>query len=291
MKMKEFSAKVNIPETTIRYYISNGIFIPERYTENYMGRKNYDFTENDVEQLKRIALLRKYDFSMKDIKDLSEGKTAVAEILQSKITAFEKKVESEKESLTVLQSALQNHPTDSDSLCELLNNPIIEQSPIPNIDDSSAYKSMYYRAKKAVKIALIAIIVLLVLHFLLIPFAIRSIGKNVGGNIEEVHVHFVSSEIHSQEEIDDAIRSAMNYFALNFKGCTLTDIEYAGDELTKAEASFIEREAENTIVLVSTFETGPIQWDAFEVNSTYSYWSWCLKKVAGKWVVVNYGYG
>ena len=69
-------AKTGLTDRAIRLYIENELVKPE-CDENYNGRKSIEFSENDVENLKNIALLRKADFSIQEIKSLQiGGKTA-----------------------------------------------------------------------------------------------------------------------------------------------------------------------------------------------------------------------
>ncbi|MBR0541180.1 MAG: MerR family transcriptional regulator [Clostridia bacterium] len=148
MKLKELASATDISERTIRYYISDGVFVPEKYSESYTGRKSYDYTENDVKRLKQIALLRKYDFSIKDIKDFFDGKAEVAEVLKANIEKARRNEETQKDNIAVMENALLENPQTIDELCEALSNPIAEKMPIPNIDEQSAYKPMYKKTKK-----------------------------------------------------------------------------------------------------------------------------------------------
>ena len=71
MKIKEVMEQTGLTDRAIRLYISNGLVTPENQ-KNYTGRNNYNFTDDDVTMLKRIALLRKADFSIQEIKSLHE---------------------------------------------------------------------------------------------------------------------------------------------------------------------------------------------------------------------------
>ena len=57
-------------------------------SRGYTGRNSFDFSEEDVEALQKIALLRKADFSIEQIKALQSGgeeaKTALSEYLEEK---------------------------------------------------------------------------------------------------------------------------------------------------------------------------------------------------------------
>lgn len=288
MKMKELSSRVNIPETTIRYYINDGIFIPESYTENYEGRKNYDFTENDVERLNQIAVLRKYGFTMKSIKQLSKCETDALSALRERIDDEKQSIKIQNDNVEKMEEALQMQPSSMKELCDVLNSPIIEKTPIPSIDEQSAYKPMYERVSKCTKIAYIILFALLILW---VVGVVAFYHANNQGNVDNVQVVSVESQIHSQEEIESAIKAVKRYFSWHLRDCIMTEIEYAGDERTQDEAIYAEESVKNIIVLDSSFDVGLSGVDgSFEPNSTYG-WSWVLKKEAGHWKVISYGYG
>ena len=72
MKIKEICEKTGLTDRTVRYYIEEGLISPF-YTENYLGRKAFDFSEQDLDKLKSIATLRSFGFSVEEIKALSLG--------------------------------------------------------------------------------------------------------------------------------------------------------------------------------------------------------------------------
>lgn len=53
-----------------------------------------------------------------------------------------------------------------------------------------------------------------------------------GGDISRVNTHNVNSEIYSQEDINAAIDTIKKEFMMNWGGCTLTEIYYAGGVVT-----------------------------------------------------------
>lgn len=98
--------------------------------------------------------------------------------------------------------------------------------------------------------------------------------------------HEVDSKIYSKEDIDSAIETIKNEFITDWKGCTLTEIYYAGDE-------FADRnDADEVIVLLSTFDVDSSGGDgSLDPNSTYSNWNWILVRTnGGEWVHVDHGY-
>ena len=67
MKIKAVCEQTGLTDRTIRYYIEEGLIAPA-YTENYMGRKTFDFSEADIRALADIAVLREFSFSIEEIR-------------------------------------------------------------------------------------------------------------------------------------------------------------------------------------------------------------------------------
>ena len=114
-----------------------------------------------------------------------------------------------------------------------------------------------------------------------------------GGDVSEVNTHNVNSEIYSQEDINAAIDTIKKEFMMNWGGCTLTEIYYAGDDSSKDHQDWADRNnADEVIVLLSSFDVDSSGGDgSLNPNSTYSDWSWILVRTnGGKWQHVDHGY-
>ena len=114
-----------------------------------------------------------------------------------------------------------------------------------------------------------------------------------GGDISRVNTHNVNSEIYSQEDINAAIDTIKKEFMMNWGGCTLTEIYYAGDDSSKDHQDWADRNnADEVIVLLSSFDVDSSGGDgSLKPNSTYSDWSWILVRTnGGKWQHVDHGY-
>ena len=72
MRIKEVIALTGLTDKTIRYYISKGLVFPNNNV-SYSGRSNYNFTDDDVKTLNRIAVLRKAGFSVSQIDLIKKG--------------------------------------------------------------------------------------------------------------------------------------------------------------------------------------------------------------------------
>ena len=78
MRIKEVEQRTGLTAKAIRLYESKGLLTPARESENDYR----DYTEEDVARLKTIAILRKLDVPVKTIKEWTDGKTELRDILQ-----------------------------------------------------------------------------------------------------------------------------------------------------------------------------------------------------------------
>lgn len=67
MKIKAVCQATGLSDRTVRYYIEQELIAPA-YTENYLGRRTFDFSEADVAALRQIAVLRGFDFTVEEIR-------------------------------------------------------------------------------------------------------------------------------------------------------------------------------------------------------------------------------
>ena len=114
-----------------------------------------------------------------------------------------------------------------------------------------------------------------------------------GGNVKNVQTHEVQSELYSKADIDTAIEVIKKEFSANWKGCTLTEIYYAGDGISKSYHYWADRfNADEVIVLLSSFDVDSSGGDgSLNPNSTYAGWNWILVRSAkGTWEHVDHGY-
>lgn len=120
MKIKEVIEKTKLTDRAIRLYIENGLVHP-RFTENYNGRKNIDFTEDDLKTLQNIATLRKADFSIAEIKSITEGSQNCKSVLEEFIRNKTDKIENDTKIVEALSPLLSTEEPDINSICEKLN--------------------------------------------------------------------------------------------------------------------------------------------------------------------------
>ena len=76
MKMKAVCEVTGLTGWNVRNYI-RGKLIDPAYTETYLGRKHYDFSERDISRLRQIVILRKGGFSVERIEEMFRDPGAV----------------------------------------------------------------------------------------------------------------------------------------------------------------------------------------------------------------------
>ena len=81
MKMKEVISLTGLTDRAVRLYMEKGLVTPP-YTENYNGRKNYDFSPQDIACLQNIALLRRAGFSIAEIQRMQQNTAAIPQVLR-----------------------------------------------------------------------------------------------------------------------------------------------------------------------------------------------------------------
>lgn len=84
MKIKEIEIQTGITSHNIRFYEKENLIVPKRNPLN--GYREY--TDKDVELLKRIKLLRMLDVPVSDIRECIEGKKQLSDVLTIRIEAI-----------------------------------------------------------------------------------------------------------------------------------------------------------------------------------------------------------
>lgn len=84
MQIKEIEEKTNISNKTIRFYEEKGLINIHRDESGYRN-----FTEEDVEELLKIKLLRKCNCSIQEIKQIQDDELKLEDVLKNKMKDFE----------------------------------------------------------------------------------------------------------------------------------------------------------------------------------------------------------
>lgn len=112
-----------------------------------------------------------------------------------------------------------------------------------------------------------------------------------GGNVENVKIlEGEESKIYSEEDIEAAYAEVKDYFK-KFGGCTLTELYYPGDDIEEFDKWAKQYNADEAIILLSSFDTDSDIGNGFSPDSTYSNWNWILVRTGERdWEVATYGY-
>lgn len=113
-----------------------------------------------------------------------------------------------------------------------------------------------------------------------------------GGRISSANIEIGESSVYTEDELDNAVYIVLDYFSEEFEDCYLTELWY-DEEYSKARAEEWAKqyEAEQAIVLLSEFYTGPYGGDgSFNPNETYENWQWILVRDGGEWELKTWGY-
>ena len=129
-----------------------------------------------------------------------------------------------------------------------------------------------------------------ILLLFIMLFTFTACGK---GKIADAKITKVKSEIYTQKDIDEAISTTLEYFKENFKGCTLTEISYIGDEKADEFREWQESyKKDEVIILISSFDVDKSGGDgSLNPNSTYTKWQWILARNENQnWEHMDHGY-
>lgn len=121
----------------------------------------------------------------------------------------------------------------------------------------------------------------------------RLVSLRMWGKVKIAKTREVESAMYSRNDIRSAVDVIEREFRRSWKGCTLTEIYYAGDETTAAYQDWVDRsEAYEVIVLLSSFDVDSSGGDgSLNPNSSYENWKWILvRSDGGVWKHVDHGY-
>ncbi len=123
MKIKAVCEITKLTDRTIRYYIEEGLIYPD-YTENYMGRRTFYFSESDINILNDIAVLRKYGFTVSEIKTMLEAPMSIPETIENLKIRKQKFFEEEKLLLEKINVLITEDVYNVSNLAKLLSEPV-----------------------------------------------------------------------------------------------------------------------------------------------------------------------
>ena len=132
MKIKEVIAATGLTDRAIRLYIENGLVTPENQ-KSYTGRNHYNFTQEDITCLEQIAMLRKADFSLEQIKTLKAGGETAREVLCEYVSAKQESVVMGQRIIDALKDYSTQDSVTMESVCAKIQESI-EDTPLPEAD-------------------------------------------------------------------------------------------------------------------------------------------------------------
>ena len=98
MTIKDVETLLDIPRATVRFYEKEGLISPTREGNGYR-----DYSDDDVEKLKKIIIFRKIGLSVDEINDLFDGVKTLEEVLDANIVNLQKQMEELKGAMKLSQ--------------------------------------------------------------------------------------------------------------------------------------------------------------------------------------------
>lgn len=123
MKIKAVCERTGLTDRTIRYYIEEGLISPA-FTENYLGRKSFDFTEDNILELKDIAVLRNFDFSIEEIRQILKDPLSSLSIIKAVKERVSGELITSQKKISVLSSLNEHMAYTVSELARELSSPI-----------------------------------------------------------------------------------------------------------------------------------------------------------------------
>ncbi len=132
MKIKEVIEKTGLTDRAIRLYIDEGLVVPS-IGESYSGRKSIEFSQEDVERLKNVAMLRKAGFSIADIKRIVTDKSAIKGVVGNFIEQTEGDISRKTEIIERLKGISFDEEVTLETICKSLSE-TVEKKKVPKED-------------------------------------------------------------------------------------------------------------------------------------------------------------
>ena len=127
MKIKAVCERTGLSDRAIRLYIENGLLAPDK-TENYTGRRSFDFSDDDVTRLDQIAVLRASGFSIAQIREVQENPERIPAIVAEVTEKQETELRKSEKVLSSL-SALSEEIGSFEELADRLTDETIPETP------------------------------------------------------------------------------------------------------------------------------------------------------------------
>lgn len=181
MRIKEVCEKTGLTDKSVRYYINSGLLFPQ-FSENYAGRKNFSFDESDVDRLNKIALLRKYNFTINDIKEMLENDESISSIMDKHIEALRSDAEDSSLMLNNLIRVSNGEFSGFDDFCNRLSDQNGIPMQITDYDYENKIRQLWSKLRKKLYLAIpmiIAAMILALIIFSVIIYLLSILFDNI----------------------------------------------------------------------------------------------------------------
>ena len=112
MTIKEVEEQTGLTRSNIRFYEKEKLIEPTRNDKN--GYR--DYSERDVENIKKIAYLRTLEISIEDIRNIMSGEMSLTEMIEKQATAIQTQIEGLNQARTMCERMLQDGNVSFDEL-------------------------------------------------------------------------------------------------------------------------------------------------------------------------------
>lgn len=131
MKIKDVSEKTGLTKKTIRFYEAEGLLSPEKTWKN--GREYRTYSDGDIQQLLKIAALRRARFSVEEIRHIQSVPEDIPAVFQSYRTRLQQDQHNLAAILAVINNISCEVLTDEDVLITQIT-PAATGLPLPAAD-------------------------------------------------------------------------------------------------------------------------------------------------------------
>lgn len=112
MTIKEVEEQTGLTRSNIRFYEKEKLIEPSRNDTN--GYR--DYSEKDVENIKKIAYLRTLEISIEDIRNIISDKVPLVEIIEKQTTTIQTQIEGLNKAKTMCERMLESGNISFDKL-------------------------------------------------------------------------------------------------------------------------------------------------------------------------------
>jgi len=176
MKIKEVCSLTGLTARRIRYYIEEQLITPD-YTENYLGRRSYIFSEKDVSTLNEIVIYRKFGFSISDIKTIKDDPTASGRIISQLKAQKRKNIANETVLLNVLEQ-LDDRNYSFSELAELLSKPALNVN-APVEKDKLHFRRIIFAIISTIVYVIVAVVPLIFAFSYIVHYAYPKLSNDL----------------------------------------------------------------------------------------------------------------